>query len=258
MSAVNVTGLTVRFTTETGVTNALNHVELDIPSGEFVVLIGPSGCGKSTLLNALAGLLLPTEGTIISAGEPVDGPDPRRGVVFQQDTTFPWMRVADNVGYGLRARGVPAAERKVVVEEYLQAVGLSDQRHAWPKELSGGMRKRVAIATAFAADPTLLLMDEPFGSLDFVTRTRLHGLLLQLWQRTGKTIVFVTHDVDEALALADRIVVLSQGAVVDDIDVPFARPRTDELRRDSAAIDLRRHLLDCLGLADQRTDLPAA
>jgi NitT/TauT family transport system ATP-binding protein len=249
-AALKLSAVTVRFTRDDGATDALRQVDLEVPAGQLVVLIGPSGCGKSTLLNVMAGLLAPTEGTVLAAGNEVRAPDARRGVVFQQDTAFPWMRVEDNVAYGLRAAGMAAGRRRAVVDEYLDAVGLGDHRSAWPKELSGGMRKRVAIATAFAADPDVLLMDEPFGSLDFVTRARLHALLLALWERTGKTIVFVTHDVDEALLLADRVVVLAGGAVVDDLAVAFPRPRTDDLRSDRAAIELRRHLLERLGLAE--------
>lgn len=245
---LKIRDLGVTFAHDKGGVRALDSVDLDVPAGQFVVLIGPSGQGKSTLLNAVAGLVKPTEGTIIAAGEPVAGPSPQRGMVFQADTTFPWMRVRDNIAYGLMARGVPSAAREATVERYVDAVGLREFAGSWPRELSGGMRKRVAVATAFAADPALLLMDEPFGSLDFVTRSRLHDLLLTLWRETGKTILFVTHDVDETLLLADRILVLSRGRLVDDLPVEFARPRTDELRAEPAAIELRRHLLARLGL----------
>lgn len=169
-------------------------------------------------------------------------------MIFQQDTVFPWMRVKANVAYGLKARGVPGPERRRIVDRYLKAVELEEFAASWPKELSGGMRKRVSVAAAFASDPKILLMDEPFGSLDFVTRTRLHATLLELWEATGKTLLFVTHDVDEALVLADRIVVLSSGHIVDDISVDFNRPRSDALRADPDAISIRRHLLRQLGL----------
>lgn len=245
---LSIKDLEVTFAHDAGVVRALDGVDLEVGPGEFVVLIGPSGQGKSTLLNAVAGLVKPSAGTIVAADEPVTGPSPRRGMVFQQDTTFPWMRVHDNVAYGLKARGVPRAERDATVAQYLDAVGLQDYAGAWPRELSGGMRKRAAIATAFAADPALLLMDEPFGSLDFVTRSRLHDVLLALWQDTAKTILFVTHDVDETLLLADRVLVLSNGRLVEDLTIDFPRPRTDELRAEPAAVELRRHLLGCLGL----------
>jgi NitT/TauT family transport system ATP-binding protein len=240
--------LQVSFAHDGRVVRALDGIDLDVPAGQFVVLIGPSGQGKSTLLNAIAGLVAPTGGSILADAEPVSGPSPQRGMVFQADTAFPWLRVRDNVAYGLKARGVPAAARRATVDRYLQAVGLDEFAGSWPRELSGGMRKRVAVATAFAADPALLLMDEPFGSLDFVTRSRLHALLLALWQETGKTILFVTHDVDETLLLADRVLVLSRGRIVDDLAVDFARPRTDALRSEPAAVELRRRLLERLGL----------
>jgi NitT/TauT family transport system ATP-binding protein len=245
---LQIRDLQVSFAHAGGVVRALDGIDVDVPAGQFVVLIGPSGQGKSTLLNAVAGLVAPTEGSIVAAGEPVAGPSPQRGMVFQADTAFPWLRVRDNIAYGLKARGVPAAERDATVDRYLHAVGLEEFAGSWPRELSGGMRKRVAVATAFAADPALLLMDEPFGSLDFVTRSRLHELLLTLWQETGKTILFVTHDVDETLLLADRVLVLSRGRLVDDLTVDFARPRTDALRSEPAAVELRRHLLERLGL----------
>ncbi|MFT3866086.1 MAG: ABC transporter ATP-binding protein [Solirubrobacterales bacterium] len=226
---------------------ALTDVDLTVTDGEFVVLLGPSGHGKSTLLNVIAGLLEPTAGAVYAHGNKVTGPDPERGMVFQVDSTFPWMRVRKHIGYGLPRR-MPAEERRRIVERYLTAVGLDEFASSWPRELSGGMRKRLAIATAFAPDPRILLMDEPFGSLDFVTRAMLHQLLLDLWGQTGKTIVFVTHDVDEALLLADRIVVLGGGRIVEEIEMPFGRPRGDELRRDPTAIEIRRQLLLRLGL----------
>jgi NitT/TauT family transport system ATP-binding protein len=181
----------------------------------------------------------------------VKGPSRDRGMVFQQDTVFPWMRVRDNISYGLRAHGAPAEERERVADKYLSAVGLEQFAESWPKQLSGGMRKRVAVAAAFASDPSILLMDEPFGSLDFVTRLSLHGTLLSLWEQTGKTILFVTHDVDEALVLADRVVMVSEGSIVDDLPVPFPRPRSDELRANPEAIALRRRLLAGLGVSEK-------
>jgi NitT/TauT family transport system ATP-binding protein len=249
-AALEVTNLTVSFPHDGGVMNAIENVNLSVDSGQLLVVIGPSGGGKSTLLNAIAGLVAPSEGTITAHGETVTGPGRDRGVVFQRDTAFPWMRVADNVGYSLRARGVPRDERESTVAHYIESVGLSGTEKSWPKQLSGGMRKRVSVAAAFASDPEILLMDEPFGSLDFVTKLRLQALALKLWSQTRKTIVFVTHDVDEALTLADRIVVISRGHLVDDLAVQFGRPRTDDLRADPKAIALRRYLLGRLGLEE--------
>ena len=246
--ALEIRDLSLYFQHDEGPVAALDHLSLEVPMGQFLVAIGPSGQGKSTLLRAIAGLLEPSGGSVVAAGQPVHGPSRDRGMVFQQDSVFPWMRVSANIAYGLRTQGVDRAEREAIVNRYIEAVGLSHFAKAWPKELSGGMRKRVAVAAAFASDPTLLLMDEPFGSLDFVTRAKLHDILLELWQATGKTIVFVTHDVDEALKLADRIVVVSAGRVVDDLDVGFSRPRSDSLRAEPEAIRLRERLLARLGL----------
>lgn len=247
--ALKITALRVVFEHEGRPVEALNGVDLEVPTGQFLVVTGPSGQGKSTLLKAIAGLLPPSDGTITAGGEAVTGPSRERGMVFQQDTVFPWMRVRDNIGYGLRARDLPPEDRDTITERYLASVGLKRFESAWPKQLSGGMRKRVAVAAAFASDPDVLLMDEPFGSLDFVTRLNLHETLLKLWQQTEKTILFVTHDVDEALVLADRVVIVSAGRIVDDLPVEFPRPRGDSLRREQAAIDVRRRLLNGLGIS---------
>jgi NitT/TauT family transport system ATP-binding protein len=229
---------------------ALDDVSLDAPKGQFVVLIGPSGGGKSTLLNAIAGLVKPSSGSIVAAGQPVVGPSRERGMVFQQDSVFPWMKVRDNIAYGLRARKASREVRERTVAEYLRATGLERFAGSWPKELSGGMRKRVAVAAAFASDPEILLMDEPFASLDFVTRTRMHLTLIDLWSATNKTVIFVTHDVDEAITLADRIVVLVNGKIVDDLLVKLPRPRKDSDRIEPHVVELRRKLLERLGLTE--------
>jgi NitT/TauT family transport system ATP-binding protein len=256
--ALEVRDLSVVFQHDGGVVRALDGITLEVPKGQFLVAIGPSGQGKSTLLRVVAGLLTPSSGSVAADGRPVSGPSGDRGMVFQQDSVFPWMRVKPNVAYGLRTQRVDKATTDATVARYIEAVGLTRFAHAWPKQLSGGMRKRVAVAAAFASDPTLLLMDEPFGSLDFVTRATLHDILLELWAATKKTIVFVTHDVDEALKLADRIVVVSSGKLVDDIAVDFARPRTDGLRAEPAGIQLRQHLLARLGLGSSPNVTPAA
>jgi NitT/TauT family transport system ATP-binding protein len=252
-ATVEVEHLSVVYRNDAGAFDALADVSLTVPGGQFLVLIGPSGGGKSTLLSTIAGLVKPTSGQVRSDAEVVQGPSRERGMVFQQDTTFPWLRVRDNVAYGLKTRGVSRQERNRTVDNYLATVGLQENAGSWPKALSGGMRKRVQIATAFASDPRVLLMDEPFGSLDFVTRTKLHEILLTMWEETRKTIVFVTHDVDEAITLADRIVVLSQGRIVDDLALDFPRPRTDELRLDPRAVEIRQHLLQRLGLQTSPT-----
>lgn len=255
--ALVVEDLRVDFNLDRGSITVLDGLLLEVPAGECLVITGPSGQGKSTLLKCIAGLLKPTSGRIVANGHEVTGPSRDRGMVFQQDTVFPWMRVRDNVSYGLKARGASGEERARVADQYLAAIGLERFADSWPKELSGGMRKRVAVAAAFASDPSILLMDEPFGSLDFVTRLTLHETLLSLWEQTGKTILFVTHDVDEALVLADRVVIVSDGTIIDDLPIDFPRPRNDELRADPQAIALRRRLLAGLGVTDKEGGLLA-
>jgi NitT/TauT family transport system ATP-binding protein len=231
---------------------AVNDVSFVIPHGEFVCLVGASGCGKSTLLQMLAGLLEPSAGDIVVEGKAVSGPGPERGVVFQKDSVFPWMRVIDNVEYGLKCRGVPPAKRHEIAQLYLQHVGLSHVARAWPRELSGGMLKRVAIATVFANGGRVLMLDEPFGALDYVTRRQLQSVLLDLWTADGadnrRTVLFVTHDVDEALALADRILVFSRGSQVDDMPVLADRPRTTDSLLLPDMVAIKRRLLHHLGL----------
>ncbi|MBV8718565.1 MAG: ABC transporter ATP-binding protein [Chloroflexi bacterium] len=222
------------------VVHAVDDFSLSIVDQEFVCLVGPSGCGKSTLLQMLAGLQPVNSGSIVLNGVPIDGPSPERGLVFQRDSVFPWMRVIDNAAYGLAARKIDKASRMKIAREYLQLVGLSHVEHSWPRELSGGMLKRVAVATVFANSPKVLLLDEPFGALDYVTRLQLQGVLLNLWSKTRPIVVFVTHDVDESLLLADRIVVMKSGRLVDDRRVSLARPRTVESLAMPEAVATRR------------------
>jgi NitT/TauT family transport system ATP-binding protein len=231
---------------------AVVDVSFVIPEGQFVCLVGPSGCGKSTLLQMLAGLLPPSSGGIVVDDKEISGPGPERGVVFQKDSVFPWMRVIDNVEYGLKCRGVAAGARRDVARDYLKRVGLSHVERAWPRELSGGMLKRVAIAAVFANGGEVLLLDEPFGALDYVTRRQLQEVLLDLWEEPGRvapTVVFVTHDVDEALLLADRIVAMRNGAIVDDIPVGAARPRDTDTLLLPDMVAIKHALLGHLGLA---------
>ncbi len=227
---------------------AVSDVNMTIADHEFVCVIGPSGCGKTTLLQLVAGLLPISEGQIDVDGKAVKGPSPERGLVFQRDSVFPWMRCIDNVAYGLTCRGVPKAERLETARKYLQQVGLGHVEHSWPRELSGGMLKRVAIATVFANSPQVLLMDEPFGALDYVTKLQLHQMLLDLWGQYQQTVMFVTHDVDEAMLLADRIVVMKEGRIVDDRRVKLARPRTVESLALPEAVAHKEVLLRHLGL----------
>ncbi len=235
------------------IVQALDDVSVTIAPGEFVCLVGPSGCGKSTLLQLVAGLLEPSGGSVNVAGQVVRGPAPERGMVFQRDSVFPWLRVIDNVQYGPRCRGMKRAARLALAQQYLERVGLAHVARAWPRELSGGMLKRVAVAMVFANGAEVLLLDEPFGALDYVTRHQLHDVLLDLWEasraRTGRrTVLFVTHDVDECLVLADRILVFRAGRLVDDFPVAAPRPRTADSLLLADMVAHRHRLLAHLGL----------
>jgi NitT/TauT family transport system ATP-binding protein len=206
---------------------ALDNITLDIRQGEFVCLLGPSGCGKSTLLNAIAGFVTPTSGRILAHGEPVRHPGPQRGMVFQEYALFPWMTVEQNIAFGLEIKGLDADARQQRIDHWLGTLGLDDFRRRFPKDLSGGMRQRVAIARVLALDSPILLMDEPFGALDALTRRNLQDELARIWAQTGKTVVFVTHSIEEAIYLADRIVVMTYrpGTVKQDRLLHLARPR---------------------------------
>jgi NitT/TauT family transport system ATP-binding protein len=206
---------------------ALKDISFSVEAGEFVAIVGPSGCGKSTLLEIVAGLQRPTSGEVVVLGEPVQGPRSEIGIVFQEDSTFPWLSALDNVKFGLRARGVPAAEQEVRAREVIRLVGLEGFERFYPRELSGGMRQRVAIARALALRPQILLMDEPFGALDAQTRLVLGDELLRIWEEARTTILFVTHDLLEALRLADRVILMSRrpGRVKRVVEVELGRPR---------------------------------
>lgn len=246
MSGVTIKDVGKTFKKEDGTaTPALEGVTLEIRDKEFVCLVGPSGCGKTTLLRIIAGLETPTTGSVTIDGSAVTGPDPKRGMVFQEYSLFPWRTVIDNIGFGLEMKGVPKAERQEIAGRYLEMVGLAEFRDAYPFELSGGMRQRVAIARALANDPDVLLMDEPFGALDAQTRNQMQKELLSLWDKTKKTIIFVTHSVDEAVYLADRIVVLSErpGRVREVIEIPWTRPRD---RTSAEFAEVRRRVLQMI------------
>lgn len=209
---------------------AVDEINLTIPSGSFIALLGPSGCGKSTLLEIAAGLTPPTGGRVWLAGRPVTQPGPQTAIVFQHHNLFEWMTVRANVAFGLRAQGVARAERRLRASKLLADVGLTDHAHKLPRELSGGMRQRVAIARALVLNPQVLLMDEPFSSLDYQTRTVMQRYLLALWHRARATVVMVTHDLEEALMLADQVVLLSSspGRILEVINLTAARPRNPE------------------------------
>ena len=213
--------------------------------GELRVLLGPSGCGKSTLLRLIAGLDRPDSGEILVNDQPVYGPGKDRGMVFQKYTSFPWLTVAHNIAYGLKINGVPSERCKETVAQLIQAIGLSGFENAYPETLSGGMQQRVAIARTLAVRPAVILMDEPFGALDAQTRSDMQQLLLRIWGETASTILFVTHDVEEAIYLADRIFIMSAhpGTIVEDVQVPFDRPRNLELKQRNEFHDLQSYVL---------------
>jgi NitT/TauT family transport system ATP-binding protein len=206
---------------------ALQDISLEIPHGQFVCLLGPSGCGKSTLLNAIAGFAPPTSGRVLADGVPVAGPGPERGMVFQEYALFPWMTVEQNVGFGLEIKGMARAQIAARVGELLKLLSLEDFAKRYPKDLSGGMRQRVAIARVLALDSPIMLMDEPFGALDALTRRNLQDELLRLWAELKKTVIFVTHSIEEAIYLADRIVVMTYrpGTIKRDMLVELPRLR---------------------------------
>jgi NitT/TauT family transport system ATP-binding protein len=210
---------------------ALEDVSLTVPDKQFAVIVGPSGCGKSSLLDIVAGLRQPTAGRCLVDGVAVSKPGRQRGMVFQNYSLFPWLSVQKNVEFGLRLRNVPVKQREDTARSYLESVGLAGFENSHPSQLSGGMKQRVAIARALANDPDVLLMDEPFGALDSQTRTVMQQLLLKVWEKDSKTVIFVTHDIEEALFLGDIIYVMSArpGRFVDRITVPLPRPRRYEL-----------------------------
>ncbi|NVD98979.1 ABC transporter ATP-binding protein [Massilia sp. BJB1822] len=227
MSHILVQDVSKVFKTDSREVVALKDIALEIPQGQFVCLLGPSGCGKSTLLNAVAGFSLPSSGRITVDGREVTAPGPERGMVFQEYALFPWMTVAENIAFGLEIKGQDKARIKATVDQLLQMLSLSDFRSRYPKDLSGGMRQRVAIARVLALDSPIMLMDEPFGALDALTRRNLQDELLRIWAELKKTIIFVTHSIEEAIYLADRIVVMTYrpGTVKRDLMVELPRLR---------------------------------
>jgi len=233
---------------------AVQGLDCQIEAGQFVCVLGPSGCGKSTLLGALAGHLQPRTGSLNVDGLSVCGPSPQRGMVFQQHTLFPWRTVRDNVAFGLKMRGLGKVERHRAADEILALVGLEGFAGHWPDQLSGGMQQRVEIARVLVNRPRLLLMDEPFGALDALTRLNMQELLLDIWTRIRTTVVFVTHDIDEALFLADRLLVMSPrpGRIIEDLRLDFPRPRTTALVTRPEFSRLKRHCLDLLRHEDGR------
>jgi NitT/TauT family transport system ATP-binding protein len=232
----------------------LDGVSMEVRQGEFVCLCGPSGCGKSTVLNILGGFQTATSGEVLVGGAPVNGPDPRRIFVFQENAIFPWLTVEQNIGFGLLKK--PPAERAEIVAHYTEMVGLQGFERAYPRELSGGMRQRVELARALAANPETIWMDEPFGALDYLTRLKMRADLVRIWEKEKKTILFVTHDIDEAVQLADRVVVLTKRpariAATAPIDLP--RPRDMDAPGYLRARDRIFEAMGHLGLARGKSD----
>ena len=241
---VKIDNVVKKFNGRNGEVVALNGVSMDIHDNEFVCVVGPSGCGKSTLLNIIAGLLEPTEGKVYCDGKEVTGTGSERGVVFQQYALFPWLTVQKNVMFALEMRGIKGQAAKDKSLEYLEMVDLVKFADSYPKELSGGMKQRVAIARAYAAEPEVLLMDEPFGALDAQTRTQLQSELLETWEKHNKTCFFITHDVDEAIILAQRVVIMSArpGRIKDIVDIDIPYPRTQKTKMSPEFIELKNRI----------------
>ena len=243
---VEFRGVNKRFPTEKGEVDVLRDINLDIREGELVCLLGPSGCGKSTLLNIVGGFMEPTSGTVSIDGQIVTGPDRRRIFVFQERGVFPWLTVEGNIAFGLQDLSLD--ERRQRIAHYVKLVGLSGFESTYPHELSGGMKQRLEVARAFAVNPDVLYLDEPFGALDSITRLIMRGELLRLWQVEKKTILFVTHDIDESVQLADRVVVMSArpGRIRRIVDIDIPHPRDFSSRR---YIELRDGIFEEIGLA---------
>ena len=239
-------GVNMVFKRDGNTTHVLDNVDLEVGEGEFLCLLGPSGCGKSTLLNAIAGFLSPTSGEIRIDGEVVSGPDPRRIFVFQERGVFPWLTVEGNIGFGLFA--LSKQERQQRIAHYVKLVGLRGFETAYPQELSGGMKQRVEVARALAVNPDMLFLDEPFGALDSITRLIMRGELLRIWESERKTIIFVTHDIEEAVQLADRVVVMSArpAKIQKIVEIDIAHPRDISSAR---YLELRDGIFEEIGLA---------
>lgn len=227
---------------------AVKESSLEVRPGEFVCLLGPSGCGKSTLLNTIAGYVAPSSGRVLVDEEPIEGPGPDRGMVFQQYSLFPWKTIRENIAFGPRCTGASRDTANGTANTFLEMVGLSTFADRYPAELSGGMKQRVGIARALANYPRVLLMDEPFGALDAQTRAMMQEGLLEIWAEFRNTVVFVTHDIDEAVYLADRVVIMSAspGSIIADIPVPLDRPRAPEVATDPAFVEIKRRCVDII------------
>ena len=247
MSQLSIQGVSRTFTSEKGKsTQALLPVDFDVKENDFVTILGPSGCGKSTMLRIVAGLDHPTSGRVLLDGRPVEGPGADRGIVFQSYTLFPWLTIEQNIRFGLRERGMPESQQKERAQYFIAKVGLRGFEQHFPKQLSGGMQQRTAIARALANDPKILLMDEPFGALDNQTRVLMQELLLGIWEAERKTVMFVTHDIDEAIFMANRVAVFSArpGRIKSEIAVNLPHPRHYTIKTSPEFMDLKARLTE--------------
>lgn len=260
MTHLEVSNLHKQFKTRNGSLVALKDINLNIQEGEFICAVGASGSGKSTLLRLVAGLDTPTAGEILVDGVRVTGPGPDRGMVFQKYTLYPWMNVAQNVEFGLKLQGVSRTQRRERAAHYLEVVGLSQFTQSLPKELSGGMQQRVAIARALASAPKILLMDEPFGALDAQTKESMQQFLLELWRRTGTTILMITHDVEEAVFLSQRIYVLTSrpGSIKTELTMDLPRERTYHTKSNSTFQDCKETVLNLLRAEGEKATVLAS
>jgi NitT/TauT family transport system ATP-binding protein len=245
---LEINNLNKSFSTKGGELLALENISMKVYKNEFACIVGASGCGKSTLLNIIAGLDQQTSGEILLEGRPVSGPGADRGMVFQNYTLYPWLTVAENIEFGLKLKGISSSERKERVNHYMDIVGLSKFAQSLPKTLSGGMKQRTAIARALANEPDILLMDEPFGALDAQTKEVLQEFMLQVWEQTKKTILMITHDVEEAVFLAQRIYVLSSrpGRIKAEVDIPLGMERDFSIKRTELFQLVKQEVLDLL------------
>jgi len=234
LNLLELSGISVDFETQKGTLSAVQDVSMSVKKGDFISIVGPSGCGKSTLLNVIGGFLPPTRGEILEKGLPLTGPGRNRGIVFQKPALYPWLNVVQNVAFGLKLRGLSKGEIERTVEENLERVHLSDFGHMRSYELSGGMQQRVAIARILANDPEILLMDEPFGALDVLTREHLQDELLKIWRETHKTVLLITHSVEEAIYLSTSVYVMSElpGRILKKVETPFSRNYGDRNSRE--------------------------
>jgi NitT/TauT family transport system ATP-binding protein len=258
MSSIAARGVSMVFDTRGGAVRALDDVTVEIPDAHFACIVGASGCGKSTLLNIMAGLIRPTEGTIEVGRRGVEGPGADRGMVFQSYTLFPWLRVRENIEFGPSLKDVANDERRRIADALLEEMGLVEFAHAYPRELSGGMKQRVAIARALANDPDVLLMDEPFGALDALTRAGAQRFLTRIWEQHRRTIAFVTHDIDEAIYLGDTVFVMSPrpGRIKEIVTVDIPRPRSLDDIGTARFAELKHRILSLI-FADVDTEAAA-